>query len=78
MVSEIFYIFAVKKNILKVMESIISLLIWALMALWCKKIAEDNHRDTTIAIILGILFGIFAVIGYYIAGEKKETTDPKA
>lgn len=78
MVSEIFYIFAVKKNIVKIMESIISLLIWALMALWCKKIAEDNHRDTTIAIILGILFGIFAVIGYYIAGEKKETTDPKA
>ena len=60
------------------MESIISLLIWALMALWCKKIAENNHRDTTIAIILGILFGIFAVIGYYIAGEKKESADPKA
>ena len=53
------------------MESIISLLIWALMALWCKKIAENNHRDTTIAIILGILFGIFAVIGYYIAVNEK-------
>lgn len=60
------------------MEAIITLLIWVLMALWCKNIAEKNHRDTTIAVILGVLFGIFAVLGYYVAGEKTESAGPKA
>lgn len=49
------------------MEAIITLLIWVLMALWCKNIAEKNHRDTTIA-----------VLGYYVAGEKTESAGPKA
>lgn len=53
-------------------------LIRVLLALWCKKIAEKNHRDEGIAVLLGILFGIFAVIGYYIAGEKTPTIGPKA
>lgn len=73
-VSEFFYIFA----IIKIMETLISLVIWVLLALWCKKIAEKNHRDEGIAVLLGILFGIFAVIGYYIAGEKTPTIGPKA
>ena len=60
------------------METLISLVIWVLLALWCKKIAEKNHRDEGIAVLLGFLFGIFAVIGYYIAGEKTPTIGPKA
>ena len=59
------------------METFVSVLIGVLLALWCKKIAEKNHRDSSIAIIVGLLFGIFAVIGYYIAGEKNPTIGPK-
>ena len=32
--------------------------------------AEKRGRDATIGAILGALFGIFAVIGYWIAGDK--------
>lgn len=52
------------------MEIILQLVVLALMAYWCYKVAEKNGRDTTLAVILGVLFGIFAVIGYYIAGKK--------
>lgn len=53
------------------METFIGLAIWVLLALWCKKIAKKNHRDEGIAVLLGFLFGILAVIGYYIAGEEE-------
>lgn len=53
------------------MEVFLQLFVLALMALWSYKVAERNGRDTTIALILGFLFGIFAVIGYYIAGKKE-------
>lgn len=52
------------------MSTIITLLIWALMGFWCYKIAEKNGRDTTLAAVLGVVFGIFAVLGYAIAGKK--------
>ena len=35
---------------------------------------EDNAeavRDTTTAAVLGLLFAVFALIGYLIAGDKK-------
>jgi hypothetical protein len=32
--------------------------------------AEKRGRDVIIAAVLGALFGIFAVIGYAIAGDK--------
>lgn len=53
------------------MSTFLSLLIAALMGWWCFNIAKKNGRETTLAAILGFLFGIFAVLGYYIAGEKK-------
>lgn len=53
------------------MESILSLLLWAAMAFWCYNIAEKNGRNTTLAAILGFFLGIFAVVGYYIAGKKE-------
>lgn len=53
------------------MELIFSL-IWAVVfAWWCYDIAEGNGRNTTLAIVLGAFFGILAVIGYYIAGQKE-------
>lgn len=54
------------------MEIIISLIVWALCALGCYKIAEKNHRDTTIAAIMGFIFGIFAIIVYALIGEPKQ------
>lgn len=52
------------------MELFIQLIVIILMSVWCYNIADKNGRDTTLAAILGFLFGIFAVIGYYIAGKK--------
>ena len=53
------------------MELIISLIVWALCALACYKIAEKNHRDTTLAAIMGFIFGIFAIVVYALIGEPK-------
>ena len=36
----------------------------------CYRMAEKRGRDVTLAAILGALFGVFAVIGYAIAGNK--------
>ena len=44
------------------------------MILWgvlCSRMAENRNRDSIIGFILGALFGIFAVIGYAIAGDNK-------
>ncbi len=53
------------------MEVIFSLLVALLWGYICYKMAEKRRRDTTLAAILGALFGVFAVIGYAIAGYKK-------
>lgn len=52
------------------MEFFFTLLVCALWACLCFKMAEKRNRDTTIGAILGALFGIFAVLGYLIAGDK--------
>ena len=52
------------------MEFIFTLLMATLWGYICYKMAEKRHRDTFIAAILGALFGLFAVIGYAIVGEK--------
>jgi len=52
--------------------SFIITLLWA--ALWgyvCYKMAESRGRNTTTGAILGVIFGLFAVIGYAIAGKKE-------
>lgn len=53
------------------MDVIFSLLIAVLWGYICFKMAERRGRDTTLAAILGALFGVFAVIGYAIAGNKR-------
>lgn len=53
------------------METLLVLIVWALMGFWCYKIAEKHNRNKGLAAVLGVLFGIFAVLGYYIAGDKK-------
>ena len=53
------------------MEFIFSLLVAALWSYVCYNMAVKRNRDGIYGIILGALFGIFAVIGYAIAGDKK-------
>lgn len=55
------------------MEFIFSLLVIILWGYICYKMAEKRGRDTFIAAILGALFGIIAVIGYAIAGDKQKS-----
>jgi hypothetical protein len=52
------------------MDFIFSLLLTCLWAYICYRMAEKRGRDTFIAVLLGALFGVFAVIGYAIAGYK--------
>lgn len=53
------------------MDVLISLILWVLCGWGCYKLAEKQGRDTTTGAVLGVLFGLFAVLGYLIAGDKK-------
>lgn len=50
---------------------IIVILVWLGCAYWCSQIAKQNGRNQLIATVAGLLFGVIAVILYYIAGEDK-------
>jgi hypothetical protein len=54
------------------METLLTLAIWAACGFGCYKLAESQGRNTTTGAVLGVLFGVFAVLGYLIAGKKKE------
>ncbi len=56
----------------------IQIICWLLLGYWCYSIAEKNGRDKILAAFLGILFGIFAVIGYYIIGKSPEKRKEEA
>lgn len=58
------------------MEFVFTTLVCILWGYICFKMAEKRNRDTTLAAIIGALFGIFAVIGYAIAGYKTPPTSP--
>jgi membrane associated rhomboid family serine protease len=48
--------------------------IWAACAYACYLFAEDSGHDPKLAIVLGALFGIFAVLGYlilYMQGDRR-------
>ena len=50
------------------------LVIWlvcAACAALCYAIAESKNRDQVVALCMGFLFGIFAVIGYVILPKKE-------
>ena len=53
------------------MEFIFSILVAILWGYICYRMAETRGRDTFLAAILGALFGLLAVIGYWIAGDKE-------
>ena len=52
------------------MDFIFTILMAILWGYICSRMAEKRHRDTTLAALLGAIFGVFAVIGYAIAGDK--------
>lgn len=51
--------------------STLGFIAWLLFIFLSYKIAEDNNRNTVLAVVLGAIFGIFAVIGYWIIGKKE-------
>ena len=44
------------------MELIVALLLWAALAFVCMQIAQKKGRNPTLWFVIGILFGIFAVL----------------
>ena len=54
------------------MEFIFHFLVALLWGYICYKMARKRGRDEQLAAILGALFGLFAVIGYWIAGYKND------
>ncbi len=50
----------------------LEILIWIVMAVICYVIAEKNGRNKWLALVLGLLFSIFAVVSYLIAGKPKK------
>ena len=50
------------------------IIIWLLCGFVCYMIAQKNGRNEWLGALLGSLFGIFAIIGYLIAGKKDDTT----
>ena len=56
---------------------IVTILVWVICALICYKLAEKQGRNVWIGAVLGVLFGIFAIAGYLIIGDKKKDNKVK-
>ena len=54
------------------MDIIVIVAFAALMGYWCYTIAKNKGRDKTLAIFMGFLFGIWAVIIYALIKPTKE------
>lgn len=52
---------------------IIVIIVNVLWIFLCYSMAKKNGRNKELAILLGLLFGVFAVIGYVIAGKTIES-----
>ncbi|MBQ9682334.1 MAG: hypothetical protein IJV35_03590 [Neisseriaceae bacterium] len=53
------------------MVLIIQLLVWAGCIYGCYALAKKNGRSVPLAIVMGVLFSVFALIVYALIGEKK-------
>ena len=51
---------------------IVSLIIGVICGLICRSMAEKRGRDKNVGLLLGFLFGIWAILGYLIAGDTSE------
>lgn len=54
----------------------VSVILWLFFGWACYKLAEKQGRNEILGAVLGVVFGIFAVIGYWIAGDKKVVPPP--
>ena len=45
---------------------------WLCIVVLCALIAKDKNRNIGIAILCGVLFGIFALIYYCVVGKKEQ------
>ena len=59
------------------MEAIVVLFIQAGIIYWCTWLAQKKHRDAPLAAFWAALFGIFAVVVYYILGDKEPSDAPE-
>ena len=50
----------------------IEICFWLVFGFLAAEMARNRGRSPLLAFILGILCGVFALIGYWIAGDKKE------
>jgi type VI protein secretion system component VasK len=51
------------------------LLVWVLCSFGCYKLAENNNRDKTLWAVLGLIFGIFALLVLALMGRADSETD---
>lgn len=51
------------------------LLVWVLCSFGCYKLAENNNRDKTLWAVLGLIFGIFALLILALMGKAESETD---
>jgi len=51
---------------------------WIVLGLLCYQMAGTRGRDKILGLILGLLFGLIAVIGYAIVGDTEEMKVVKA
>ena len=54
------------------------IIIWGAMSVWTWSIAKKNGRGEIQAAVLGLLLGIFAVIGYALAGATEKVKRQRA
>lgn len=57
------------------MQTILCYFIFAGIVYWGAWVAQKNSRNIPLAAFFSALFGIFAVIVYYIMGKKNENLD---
>lgn len=55
------------------------IIIYFLQGYWCLKIAESKGRAKRLAFLLGLVFGLFAIVGYALSSKtlEKEAEDQK-
>ena len=53
------------------MDLLITLIVWAACGVGCYKLAESKNRDKTLGAVMGVLFGLIALLVYACLGKKE-------
>ena len=56
---------------------IVAFVIWVGFGFWTWYLAKNRGRNQVTGFILGLMFGVFALIGYLIAGDSQRLVDEK-